>query len=327
MKIFTFDPYELREVYQRQGWIHVRDGVSKEFLDDLRSCSERHEAELVLHGTGIGGAKDQHLYEPPEGFDLVGELRHVASAMCGLHEEGFAVSERHLKLYSSDADPAPTAHKDRLASQISLGVSINVPEGSNLVFYPDVHRDVNPFLTAEFSQSLSPEEAPDTVLKDAPAIEIYDRPGDVMVFPGSSIWHLRHKSANTSLLYLKCNDFDSDPLGEDPSTEARRRSTIDLLARRDAGERVDMAPLLSRRLEWAGTLSGRDGVDRPAAKMWDRPVTFISDSQLSLLTDLEKGKVSPYEHRIAAGSATGAASDLLALARRGILDLVAAGSS
>jgi hypothetical protein len=61
--------------------------------------------------------------------------------------------------------------------------------------------------------------------------------------------------------------------------------------------------------------------------MWDRPVTFISDSQLSLLTDLEKGKVSPYEHRIAAGSATGAASDLLALARRGILDLVAAGSS
>jgi hypothetical protein len=316
----------LRHAYRTQGWIHVHDGVTPEFLADLKRCSERHESELVLHGTGIGGAKDQHLYEPPDGVDLVGELRRVVTAMCGLNGEGFTLSERHIKLYSSDADPAPTAHKDRLASQISLGVSINVPEGSNLVFYPDVHRGVNPFLTAEFSRSLSPEESPDTVLKDAPAVEIHDRPGDVIAFPGSSIWHLRRKSANTSLLYLKCNDFGSDPLGEDPSTEARRRFTIDLLARREAGDLVDVVPSLSRRLEWTGMLSGRDGVDRPAAKMWDRPLTFVSEAQLSLLADLRKAMASRPEHGLDRVSASAVTDDLVALAGRGIVDLVVARS-
>ena len=62
-------------------------------------------------------------------------------------------------------------------------------------------------------------------------MEIYDEPGDVMMFPGSAVWHLRRNSANTVNLYLKCNDFDCDPLAEDPSTERRRLDTADLLAR------------------------------------------------------------------------------------------------
>ncbi|HUY21611.1 MAG TPA: hypothetical protein VMV22_04650 [Acidimicrobiales bacterium] len=325
MKTFCFDPGELSATYQAQGWVHVRDGVTPEFLDHLRAYSARHEAEAALHGTGIRGAKNQHLYEPPVDVDLVADLRALTTGMCGLDPERFTLAERHLKRYEPDADPAPVAHKDRLASQVSVGVSIDVPEGSYLVLYPTVHRDPNPFLTADFRESLAPDELPEVVLRGSPAVEIHDRPGDVVLFPGSSVWHLRRNSANTVNLYLKCNDFNSDPLGEDPSTAARRRATDELLALPIAGLPAGVAPVLSRQVEWIGTLLGRDGVDRPAVKMWDSPVVFVSASQLALLTHLRDASVGSSAARRAGASTTAPADEVVALARFGIVDLVDAG--
>ena len=39
------------------------------------------------------------------------------------------------------------------------------------------------------------------------------------MFYGSEIWHLRRRSAGSVNLYLKFNDFDYDPLGEDPNDD------------------------------------------------------------------------------------------------------------
>src|SRR5260370_25348052 len=138
MDLSAFEPAELADTYRTGGWVHVRNGVTAEFLDHLQEYTRQRAAREVLHGTGIRGAKDQYLYDPAPGVELVAELRAVVSAMCGLDAGSFTLAERHIKRYSSDADPAPVAHKDRLASQVSIGVSIDVPERSHLVLYPDV---------------------------------------------------------------------------------------------------------------------------------------------------------------------------------------------
>jgi hypothetical protein len=323
MRLFSFEPGELAETYRTRGWVHVRDGVTPEFLAHLREYCRRRAEDEVLHGTGIRGAKDQYLYDPPPDVALVAELRDVVCAVSGLDPETFTLAERHIKSYSSDADPAPTPHKDRLASQVSIGVSIDVPEGSHLVLYPDVHREVNHFLTAELRDSLAPDDRPEVILADAPAVEIFDRAGDVVMFPGSSVWHLRRRSADTVNLYLKCNDFDCDPLGEDPSTALRRHATAQrLAASHGADALVGAVAVLSRRLEWVGTHTGRDGVARPLAKLWDRPPVLLSDPEMAVLDRLGAGRLRPDPHHNGGAGAVPVDEVVLGLARREVVDLV-----
>jgi hypothetical protein len=273
----------------------------------------------ALHGAGIRGAKNQYLYEPPADVDLRGELRRLATGMCGLDSRGFAVSERHIKWYDADADPEPSAHKDRLSSQISIGIAIEVPTGSTLVLYPHTDVGVNPFLTAELRDSLSATEQPDIVLRGAPVVEIEDRPGDIVVFPGSAWWHRRRRSAGTVNLYLKCNDFDCDPLGEDPFSIARAQQTAERLAGGDADHLGALVPARARQLEWTGVLRGRDGIERPFAKLWDRAPVRLSAIEYALLESLD-GRI-PWRSILGA-SDQGHDDDLRHLASRGFIDLV-----
>lgn len=48
----------------------------------------------------------------------------------------------------------------------------------------------------------------------------------MIAFRGSAIWHCRRRAAGAINIYLKMNDFNSDPLGEDPVTDARRSATL-----------------------------------------------------------------------------------------------------
>ncbi|MGH9072497.1 MAG: hypothetical protein ACRDZQ_00020 [Acidimicrobiales bacterium] len=329
MKTFAVDPAAHAEAWRRQGWVHITNGVSAEFLAHLVELNQRCQVDAALSGQGIQGAKDQWMYEPPDGDDLVGELFDMVSALCGLRRETLTLSERHLKRYSKDADPDPPAHKDRYASQVAVGISIEVAPTSCLALYPFDHRDVNPFLTGALRQTLGPDQLPEVALREARSIEIADRPGDVLVFPGSSMWHLRRRSAGTANLYLKCNDFDCDPLGEDPTTDTRRRSTDDLLAIGSRDELARAIPVLSRRLEWVGRLAQRAWHGTPAVKVWDRPVLPVSEPQMQVLEALDG--VSTWKELSArvAGDGMGAdlEAELVGLARRGAIDLLAPGSA
>lgn len=312
MQLFDFDPGRYVTHLAQHGWVHVRSGVTSDFLEHLRNSVRRRRTEQSLAGSGIRGEKDQFLYDTPPGADLVGEMRDLTAKLCGLERDGFVVSERHIKVYASDASPSPTAHKDRLASQVSIGVSIEVPEGSYLELYPAVERTLNPHLTADLNRTLPPNEHPDTTLREQPSVKIHDRPGDVIVFPGSSVWHRRCNSANTANLYLKCNDFDCDPLAEDPSTAARTTATAQSL--RDSDRLRGAVPVLSRRLEWTGLITSRDGNTRAVAKLWDSPFTVISEVQLKVLDELTNRRSLP--------SAADTSEAVLDLAARGIVDLV-----
>lgn len=258
MPAFSFDPRDERDAFAAQGWVHVRGGISEELLDSLRALLASSREADALRGPGLAGEKEQHLYAPDDLDDFCAELFDVVSGVCGLRRDRMTLSERHLKVYDDDADPDPSAHKDRFASQISVGVSIEVPEESRLLLYPDVAREENRLLTTGHRASLAPEEQPDVVLASATPVEIADEPGDVVLFHGSSMWHLRRNSAGAALLYLKCNDFDCDPLGEDPSTSRRRLATLGLAGRPDGPDFERAVPVPARRLQSVTVEYGRD---------------------------------------------------------------------
>jgi hypothetical protein len=187
---------------------------------------------------------------------------------------------------------------------------------AHLVVYPYDETDINPYnVSAAYLTSLPPHRRPELALKGAREIVVEDKPGDVMVFPGNRLWHLRRRPARAVNLYLKVNDFDCDPLGEDPTTAERRRATLAAVA--DADGRVDrLVPVLSRRLDTISREYMRDWQEALQARLWDDGPVMIDEQEFRLLSSID-GRRTMAE---LAGHAPRAA--LLRLAERGVVDLV-----
>jgi hypothetical protein len=322
MKIFAFDPADYRDQYAKHGWVHVRDGIDRDFLDALRSFVHGSFGEHRVEGRAIAGRKQQALYEFPPDTDFPGELFDVVSELCGLHRPTMALSERHIKAYDRDAPANPVPHKDRYASQVSIGLSIDVPERSKLVLYPNDELEVNPLnVSAAYLESLPPERRPDVALRNATPVEIDDRGGDVMMFRGNAVWHARNNGADVVNLYLKLNDFNCDPLGEDPTTEEQRRRT---LAAATNGQLDDKIPAFGRRLDCISRRYTREWDEVAHAELWDQSPVALSEADVALLgaVDARRG-VS--EVVSSAGDGDGGDARLAALRRlaeRGVLDLI-----
>ena len=312
MRIFGFDPADHRDQWEQHGWVHVRGGVHPDFLAYLQEFAKgRFDEHHVAKQRGIGGTKEQAVFAFPEEVDFPGELFDVVASLCGLNRETMTLSERHIKAYDADAPADPPAHKDRLSSQVSVGLSIDIPEGSHLVLYPHEHREKNPFnVSAALRDSLTEDQLPENLLVSAQEVIIEDRPGDVMLFHGSSMWHKRRNAANATNLYLKFNDFGCDPLGEDPSTEERREATLAALAGGDLNGRT-VVP--SRRLDTITRQVTRDEQVRVVqADVWgEKPVT-LTEEQAALVEGLDGGRPA----------AELDADSVRLLAERGVVDLV-----
>jgi hypothetical protein len=281
MRFFTFEPAEHRGAFAAEDWVHIRGGVTPWFLEELRTGLAARRAAAALRGPGLAGEKVQHLFDTADLTAFCAELFDVVAGVCGLDRSRMTLSERHLKVYEADADPEPVAHKDRFASQISVGLAIDIPAGSRLVLWPTAHRAVNRFLTTEHRRHLAPDERPEQALADAPAVEIADSPGDVVLFPGSSTWHLRRQSAGAALVYLKVNDFDCDPLGEDPTTPARRAATLAALEDDEALD--DFVATPARRLESVTVAHGRDGHTDTFATLFGEERRLVPEAAVELL--------------------------------------------
>ncbi len=322
MRIFQAEAEEHRAHFESQGWVHMPGGCSEEFLGHLVALA-RHEAR-TLELAGHRGSKDQFRYIPPPDVALRDELFGFVSALSGVAAESLTLSECHLNVYDDDAPEEPPPHKDRYASQFTVGISVDVPSESSLVLYPYDHRELNRFFTsAQLRESLDPDELPEVVLQGSEEVEIHDRPGDVVVFPGSSMWHHRRHSANPVFLYLKCNDFDCDPLQEDDDTALRRKQTESLVVGDDP-DLDGVTPVLSRRLEWTAPLAGRDWNERYFAKLWESSPFPLSEVDYRIVRAIdgrtEWGKIAAalgHDHHVLD-------LRLLRLARRGAVDLLPA---
>jgi len=327
MKIFDFDAAALAPTYRDQQWIHVPGGATDEFCDYVRGVVRERSSGGPLSGKGIAGAKDQFVLEFPRDTDYTGEIFDHVAALCDLRRATMTLSERHIKMYDADAAPNPRPHKDRYASQVAVGVSIEVPEDSRIILYPDDAREVNPLLRAGLIDTLPPDEQPEVALRGVSPVEIADSPGDVQMFPGGEVWHGRRNSAGTVIVYLKMNDFGCDPLGEDPATTLVRARTLALLAEPDAVRSA--AVRLGRGFESVTREYTRAGWrELLLLNVWDQPPRRITEEDLDLLRALDPGDEATVEQVLAAAGGSDpdrAADRLRRLAELGALDLVSAG--
>jgi hypothetical protein len=326
MRVFDFDPQDYAETYSAEEWVHIPEGVSEEFHQSLLAYAAQELESHVLDSFAIKGKKEQSLFEFPDGIDYPDELFDVVAAVCGLNRATMTLSERHIQMYEANAAPEPPAHKDRFPSQVSVGLSIEIPEASSLVLYPYDHRGINAFnKAADFSASLQPSERPEVVLASAREVELKDRPRDVVMFAGSTTWHLRRNAARALNLYLKFNDFGCDPLGEDPRTPRIREQTLAALATSNGHAELDeLVPVVSPRFDSVSHVFLRNGQEALKADIYGVGAFGITERQLEVLRTVDG---STPMSALAASLANGRAEDdardaLLYLAREGAVDLL-----
>jgi hypothetical protein len=324
MRIFDFDPADYRDAYARDGWIHIEEGMDPEFLALLQEFARTSLEETRLEGFAIKGKKEQSIFEFPDAVAYPDELYDVVSETCGLDRATITLSERHIQAYEPNAEAEPHPHKDRLGSQVSVGFSIDIPEDSRLVLYPSDARSINPFNSSKtFTASLRGADRPDVALRTAREVVIADRPGDVVMFPGSTTWHLRRNSARAVNLYVKFNDFGCDPLGEDPNTDAIRSRTLKLLASTN-GVTPSLVPRISRRLDSISRDYTRNGWQEVLwAKVWGEEPFPLTETQYELVRAIDG--MSDW-NAVTAAVANGrpqkdVADELASLAAAGVIDL------
>src|SRR6476661_4075652 len=67
MKVFSFDPSEHRETFLSQGWLHIKNGVTPEFVEVMKEFVARELSEEQLKQFALAGKKGQGRFEfPPE---------------------------------------------------------------------------------------------------------------------------------------------------------------------------------------------------------------------------------------------------------------------
>ncbi len=261
MTVFSFKTDGLAEEYQKNGYLHIKGGVDKTFLQRVLTQAEALASnDSQMDEWTFAKKKLQYLYEFENAAELEGAKDLLAMAT-GLSRDRFTLCERHLKVYSDEAQASPPAHKDRQASKLTVGIPLKVAKGSFLEMYPDAFLDINHWgSSAEYRAGLDDEHLPENLLANIEPKLLDVQPGDVVLFRGSSIYHERLNPAGTWLLYLKFNDDLLDPIGEDYATPIRRENSLnklntlsddDLLAACvDVSPRLDHVSRYYSRLDW-----------------------------------------------------------------------------
>ncbi len=318
-KMFSFAASDYATQFAERGYVHVAGGLTKEYYDLLAAQVELEANRLKDWAIGN---KQQSLYDFPDGSDYYRQFMETIGAVCGLDPQTLTLSERHIKVYEPDANPAPQAHKDRYASEISVGFSVTVPAGSRLVLYPHDELWVNPYNTwARLRASLTEDQMPERRLASAKKIIIEDKPGDVMIFRGNAIWHLRENPASTTNLYLKLNSFNCDPLGEDPHTAGVRSQTIALLENSDETLK-NLIPLVGRRVDYFTQHLSRDWQPAHEVVFWGERALKVKAYEMSTLKVLDwKKSVGNVLSIVNGKSEAEGLSVIRRLASEGVIDL------
>ena len=264
MKLFTFDPRAFAAAFLENGYIHVEHGVSDEFLDfaqkQLAHC--RRTGCNELPGREIKSKKKQYLFALPDHELVLYDLMRTIGIVTDTAETELTLSERHLMVYDNYASPLPPLHKDRAASRFSVGIPLSGCSDDRIALLPQGPRGTNVLDSAVYCSRTSdsvarsaegwnlndgdyPEAATDT---EPILIEVSAKPGDVVIFAGSTIYHGRLNAAGSSVLYFKLSNLNLDPLGEDPRTPVQRVNTLSVLKSESDEQLLDNMVELSPRL-------------------------------------------------------------------------------
>jgi hypothetical protein len=321
-KLFTFDPADYAGVFASQEYVHIRQGLTEEFFDLILRQVEEYQRDNALGQKFALGNKRQALYQFSDDLDCLRQFLHAVGTICGLDPARLVIAERHIKAYDAKADPSPLAHKDRCATQVAVGFSVHVPSGSTLVLYPDADREPNPFQSsAELRAMLPADRLPEVTLRAARRVEIQDAPRDVMLFRGSSMWHLRCRPAGTVMLYFKLNAFNSDPLGEDPRTLEHNARTAALVEAGD-GRVAAAVPVLGRRVDYCQRRFNHLGQNVFAVVLYGEQPIAISEQEYRALRAMDGRRSLREVAQLAGVALESLQASVRHLAAQGLVDLL-----
>jgi len=210
--------------FKRNGYILLKDVISEEFMTYLKDFHRKSlNGTLAEHGAWrIGGKKHQYVFD--FGSDAAAEeFRAGIATLTGMRLDKIAISERHLKQYETDAPDYPVPHKDRGASKISVGLPVHLGPGTSVCVMPGLDRTPNP---GERAIYMTEQDNPDLagIYQSEDALLLNEELGDMIVFFGSTIFHERVRPRGTAVLYIKINDENLDPLGEDIYSSAKQQA-------------------------------------------------------------------------------------------------------
>lgn len=219
--VFKYDPGTMRDALQTQGFAHLKDVLADGFVDYLKAFYRRSMTEAANESAEwkIAGKKRQFVFDFPSA-EAAEEFRAGLARLTGIDEKTFTISERHLKVYDAQAKPFPAPHKDRAASQYSIGMPVDLPEGSTVCIFPELQRGQNTEDCAVFMTDRDRADL-DKIYETDDAVMLNEKVGDLVVFLGSALYHERVRAAGTAVLYIKVNERGEDPLGENLYSPAR----------------------------------------------------------------------------------------------------------
>jgi hypothetical protein len=328
MQMFAFEPSDYADLFAKQDYVHIRAGLTPEYYAVLCRQIEAYQDANRLAKFAIGN-KQQSLYEFPNEGHCHRQFVETVSDVCGMDAERFVISERHIKAYEPDADPMPLVHKDRFATEVSVGFSVHVSEKARLVLYPHDERDVNAFNSAaELRASLDPDRVPEKTLRNARRVEIADAARDVIIFKGNSIWHTRENPANTVMLYFKVNAFNADPIGEDPCTADVGKRSRELASKCD-DEMLGLVPLMGRKVDYVHRRYNHHWQEVLGVVLSGEKHFTVDDFEFRLLQSLDGRRTIGDVLALANGHSDHAEclNKVRRLVRRGIVDLLPAASA
>lgn len=213
--MFKYDPGIARDDFKKNGFVHLREVFKPAVVQHLTDfLAQAMGGDIDEQGQWrIRGKKRQFLFDFPNS-EWADKFRLGMAAMTGIDPDEFTISERHLKVYEPEAGPWPVPHKDRAASYVSIGLPVAIPEKSSVCVFPAFDPGPNNEDRAIFMTERDHSQL-DQVYQMEECVMLYEQPGDLVAFLGSSLYHERVHSGGAAILYIKVNGAGSDPLGED----------------------------------------------------------------------------------------------------------------
>jgi hypothetical protein len=111
------------------------------------------------------------------------------------------------------------------------------------------------------------------------------------------------------------NDFNSDPLGEDPFTEPRQKRTLELVASAN-GNMPGLVPMLARRLDVVARQTSRDGQEVLQAHLWNQEPIALGRAEWELVHAIDGSR------SVAELGGESVEFAVRRLAERGVIELV-----
>jgi len=212
--IFNSDPGLYRERLLKDGYVHLKGILTDSFVQYIKDfyAKAMDDAADENKEWRITGKKRQFVFEFPSSEAAL-EFRAGLARLTGLNEKKVTFSERHLKVYEESAPKWPAPHKDRAASQYSIGLPVDLPQGSSVCVFPKMDAGPNLEERAVFIKDGDRSDFSD-LYKSKDAVILNEQVGDIVAFLGSTLYHERVNAGGTAVLYIKMNDDGRDPLGE-----------------------------------------------------------------------------------------------------------------